>query len=65
MSLDGLRARIERATVQTAEAGLAGLLVAPGSDLMFLIGYDPPPLERMSLLVLAPDREPVLLVPAL
>ncbi|HEU4354413.1 MAG TPA: Xaa-Pro peptidase family protein [Actinomycetota bacterium] len=65
MSIDGFRARIERATTQTAEAGLAGLLVAPGSDLAYLIGYDPLPLERMTLLVLAPDRDPVLLVPAL
>lgn len=65
MSLDGSRARIERATAQAAGAGLAGLLVTPGSDLAFLTGYDPLPLERMTLLVLTPHRDPVLLVPAL
>ncbi|HEX5949432.1 MAG TPA: Xaa-Pro peptidase family protein [Actinomycetota bacterium] len=65
MSVARLRARIERATAQAAEAGLAGLLVTPGSDLAYLTGYDPLPLERMTLLVLVPDRDPVLLVPAL
>lgn len=65
MSADRLRARIEGAIARAAEADLAGLLVTPGSDLAYLIGYDPLPLERMTLLVLVPDREPVLLVPTL
>lgn len=65
MSVERLRARIDRATARTAEAGLAGLLVTPGSDLAYLTGYDPLPLERMTLLVLVPGRDPVLLVPAL
>ena len=41
VSVARLRARIERATAQAAEEGLAGLLVTPGSDLVFLMGYDP------------------------
>jgi Xaa-Pro aminopeptidase len=65
VSVARLRARIERATAQAAQEGLAGLLVTPGSDLVFLTGYDPLPLERMTLLVLVPGRDPVLLVPAL
>jgi len=56
---------MERATAQVAEAELAGLLVTPGSDLAYLTGYGPLPLERMTLLVLVPGRAPVLLVPEL
>ena len=65
MSVDRLRIRMERATAQVAEAELAGLLVTPGSDLAYLTGYGPLPLERMTLLVLVPGRAPVLLVPEL
>jgi Xaa-Pro aminopeptidase len=46
-------------------AGLDGLLVAPGPDLAYLTGHSPPPLERLTMLVLAPGREPLLVVPSL
>jgi Xaa-Pro aminopeptidase len=49
----------------TEEAGLAGLLVTPSADLVYLCGYDAPLLERLTCLVLRPDRDPVLLVPTL
>ncbi|GAA2426143.1 aminopeptidase P family protein [Streptomyces glaucus] len=63
---DDYRARMERAARAAAEAGLAGLLVAPGPDLVWLTGYAPPAVtERLTLLVLAPGRDPVLVVPAL
>ncbi|MFH9013407.1 aminopeptidase P family protein [Streptomyces sp. NPDC017943] len=63
---DDYRARMERAARSAAEAGLAGLLVAPGPDLTWLTGYTPPAVtERLTLLVLAGDRDPVLVVPAL
>jgi D-alanyl-D-alanine dipeptidase len=63
---DDYRARMERAARTAAEAGLAGLLVAPGPDLTWLTGYTPPAVtERLTLLVLAGDRDPVLVVPAL
>ncbi|MEU3948677.1 Xaa-Pro peptidase family protein [Streptomyces sp. NPDC029526] len=63
---DDHRARMERAVRQAADAGLAGLLVAPGPDLTWLTGYTPPAdTERLTLLVLTPDRDPVLVVPAL
>lgn len=65
MSVERLRARLGRATRLIEEAGLTGLLVAPGSDLRYLTGYGPMPLERLTLLVAAPGREPILLVPAL
>ena len=48
------------------EAGLDGLLVTPGPDLVWLTGYQPTAItERLTVLVLAPDREPTLLVPTL
>ncbi|NEB91790.1 aminopeptidase P family protein [Streptomyces bauhiniae] len=62
---DDYRARMARATRAAAEAGLGGLLVAPGPDLVWLTGYAPPVTERLTLLVLVPGREPVLVVPAL
>ncbi|WP_209442749.1 aminopeptidase P family N-terminal domain-containing protein, partial [Streptomyces resistomycificus] len=63
---DDYRARMERAARAAAEAGLAGLLVAPGPDLVWLTGYAPTAAtERLTLLVLAPGRDPVLVVPTL
>ncbi len=63
---DDYRARMDRAVRQAAGAGLAGLLVAPGPDLVWLTGYTPTAVtERLTLLVLAPGREPVLVVPTL
>ncbi|MFB3739398.1 MAG: M24 family metallopeptidase, partial [Candidatus Velamenicoccus archaeovorus] len=46
-------------------AGLDGLLTTPGPDLWYLTGHAPPPLERLTLLVLRPGRVPTMLVPAL
>ncbi|MER6917322.1 M24 family metallopeptidase [Streptomyces sp. NPDC000594] len=63
---DDHRARMDRATRAAADAGFAGVLVAPGPDLVHLTGYRlPADTERLTLLVLAPDRDPVLVVPAL
>ncbi|MFF8627546.1 aminopeptidase P family protein [Streptomyces werraensis] len=63
---DDYKARMDRAARQAADAGLAGLLVAPGPDLVWLTGYAPPAVtERLTLLVLAVGRQPVLVVPTL
>ncbi|MFF7124626.1 M24 family metallopeptidase [Streptomyces sp. NPDC016566] len=63
---DDYRARMERAVQAAADAGLAGLLVAPGPDMVWLIGYTPTAVtERLTVLVLAPGHEPVLVVPTL
>ncbi|WP_328308449.1 aminopeptidase P family protein [Streptomyces sp. NBC_00442] len=63
---DDYRARMARATRSAADAGLAGLLVAPGPDLVYLTGYQPTATtERLTVLVLAQDRDPVLVVPTL
>jgi Xaa-Pro aminopeptidase len=58
-------ARRERAVAAAAQADLEGLLVTPGADLLYLTGYEPPPLERLTLLIVADGRVPSLVVPAL
>ena len=37
--------RIDRAAKQTESDGLDALLVTPSADLVYLAGYDPPPLR--------------------
>ena len=47
-------------------AGVDGVLVTPGPDLVWLTGYQPTAItERLTVLVLTTDREPTLLVPTL
>ncbi len=59
-------ARMRRVVADATDAGLDGLLVTPGPDLVWLTGYQPTAItERLTVLVLAPDREPTLLVPTL
>ncbi|HUG56192.1 MAG TPA: aminopeptidase P family protein [Candidatus Limnocylindrales bacterium] len=59
------RARRERAAAACREAGIAALLVSPGSDLAYLSGYRIHLSERLTCLVLPADGAPVLVVPAL
>ncbi|MER7170323.1 aminopeptidase P family protein [Streptomyces mesophilus] len=63
---DDYQARMERAAQAAADAGLAGVLIAPGPDMVWLTGYRPPAeTERLTMLVLAAGQEPVLVVPTL
>src|SRR5262245_47031669 len=57
--------RMERAGRAAQEAGLSGLLVTPGADLLYLTGYAPMITERLTMLVLSAEREPALIVPVL
>ena len=57
--------RLSRAASATGEQGLGAVVVTPSPDLAYLTGYDPVPFERPTLLVVRPDRDPVLLVPEL
>lgn len=57
-----LRARLERA--REAAAG-TGLLIAPGSDLRYLLGQAGGSLERLTTLVLPAEGSPALVVPKL
>jgi Xaa-Pro aminopeptidase len=58
--------RMHRAVGQASEAGLTGLLVTPGPDLVYFTGYQPTAItERITMLVLQEYRDPALIVPAL
>ncbi len=65
MSAGRFDERRARAAAGLEATGLSGLLVAPGPDLVYLTGHEPPPLERLTLLVLRPASEAVLIVPEL
>ncbi|MER5879403.1 MULTISPECIES: aminopeptidase P family protein [unclassified Streptomyces] len=58
-------ARMRRAADAAADAGLDGVLVAPGPDLVWLTGYRPVETERLTLLVLRAGQDPALVVPTL
>ena len=65
-TVDDYRERMARVARTAAEAGLAGVAVTPGPDLVWLTGYRPTAVtERLTLLVLRPDADPALLVPVL
>ena len=56
--------RVDGVVSSAAEQGLAGVIVMPGPDLRWLIGYHPPAsTERLTMLVLLADEPPTLLVP--
>jgi Xaa-Pro aminopeptidase len=58
--------RMERAAVQAEAAGLTGILVAPGPDLLYFTGYQPIAItERITMLVLQRSRDPAMIVPVL
>jgi Xaa-Pro aminopeptidase len=57
-----LRSRLERA--REAAAG-TGLLIAPGSDLRYLLGREGGSLERLTTLVIPAEGRPALVVPKL
>jgi Xaa-Pro aminopeptidase len=57
--------RLARASEAARRAELGAVLVAPSADLVYLTGYAPLPLERLTCLVVRPERDPVLLVPEL
>ena len=58
--------RMERAATQAQAAGLTGVLVTPGPDLVYMAGYAPVAItERLTLLVVQPGREPAMILPIL
>lgn len=54
----------EAARVARAQ-GVDAILVTPGPDLRYLVGYDAVPLERLTCLAVPADGDPWLVVPAL
>jgi Xaa-Pro aminopeptidase len=57
--------RLARASEAAGRHGLGALLVTPSADLVYLTGYAPLALPRLTCLVLRPGADPVLLVPQL
>ena len=63
---DDYAGRMARVVADAGAAGLDGVLVTPGPDLVWLTGYQPTAItERLTMLFLTADREPTLLVPTL
>jgi Xaa-Pro aminopeptidase len=59
-------ARMRRVVSSAVDKGLAGVIVTPGPDLVWLTGYQPTAItERLTMLVLSSVNEPTLLVPIL
>ena len=57
---------MERARKSAEAAGLAGVLVTPGPDLLYLSGYAPVAItERLTMLVIPADGSPSMIVPTL
>jgi Xaa-Pro aminopeptidase len=59
------RDRLSAAAEAAASAGVDVLLVTPGADLRYLVGYDALQLERLTCLVLPAAGAPTLVVPRL
>src|SRR5919199_1913054 len=60
-----LARRLDRARAAAANAGVDALLMAPGSDLRYLLGAGGGSFERLTCLVVPADGAPVLVVPKL
>jgi Xaa-Pro aminopeptidase len=59
------RGRLARAAETAGTAGLDAMIVTPSADLVYLAGYDPPQLPRLTCLVVRPGADPVLVAPRL
>jgi Xaa-Pro aminopeptidase len=64
--MTGFAQRMAHAARQAHEAGLTGVLVTPGPDLVYFTGYAPTTTtERLTLLVIQASRDPAMIVPVL
>jgi Xaa-Pro aminopeptidase len=59
------RTRLAAAAGEAATRGMDALLVTPSSDYFYLLGYNAPPLERLTCLIVRPDVGPTLVLPRL
>src|SRR5215813_1527221 len=57
--------RVADAAAAAADAGLDALLLTPGPDLRYVVGYDAPALERLTCLAVPAAADPFLIVPRL
>jgi Xaa-Pro aminopeptidase len=58
-------ARLAATAAATDAAGIDALMITPGADLRYLVGYDAEALERLTCLLVPALGDPVLLVPRL
>jgi Xaa-Pro aminopeptidase len=58
-------ARLSQVQAAVAAAGLDAILLTPGPDLRYVIGYDAHQLERLTCLLVRADGDPLLIVPRL
>jgi Xaa-Pro aminopeptidase len=58
-------ARLAAVQHEAVARGVDALLVTPGPDLQYLVGYDAVPLERLTCLVIPATGDPVLVAPRL
>ena len=58
-------ARLRAIQDRARALGMGAVLVSPGPDLRYLVGYDAVPLERLTCLVVPADGDPVLVAPRL
>ncbi len=58
-------ARLALAAEEAANQGVDALLIGVGSDMQYLTGYEAMPLERLTMLVVIPGQDAVLVVPRL
>ncbi len=58
-------ARLSATRELAAGAGIDAVLVTPGQDLQYLVGYDAVPLERLTCLIVPAAGTPVLVLPRL
>jgi len=59
-------ARMRRAAEQADAAGLTGVIITPGPDLIYLAGYAPVAItERLTALVVQKGHEPAMILPVL
>jgi Xaa-Pro aminopeptidase len=65
-TVDDFRGRMARAAKQATDAGLTGVLVTPGPDLVYFTGYQPTAItERITMLAIQSSRDPAMIVPIL
>src|SRR5215467_11964345 len=58
-------ARLADAAAAARQAGLDALLLTPGPDLRYVVGYDAHAFERLTCLAVRADGDPFLAVPRL
>lgn len=59
------RDRLTRIGAEAGARGLDAILVTPSSDYLYLLGYNAPPLERLTCLIVRPGVGPTLVLPHL